>query len=170
MKVKYNLKAKKESSDEESSTFGNEDEEYTMAVRDFKKFFKRRGSGEKDDEKAKDETCLMAQASSKDDANGNEIDSASLFMAVDDFVSQRAMFLYKKQKEEFCSTNMEKISSPITKGPEFVSPSNKEKGGSNANNKPMEGGAANVTVMKTTIEKDESTIQKLDIVVEEHKG
>nr|GEV63487.1 retrovirus-related Pol polyprotein from transposon TNT 1-94 [Tanacetum cinerariifolium] len=37
------LKAKKESSDEECSTSGNEDEEYAMAVRDFKKFFKRRG-------------------------------------------------------------------------------------------------------------------------------
>ncbi|GKF86369.1 alpha/beta hydrolases superfamily protein, partial [Tanacetum coccineum] len=36
------LKAKKESSDEECSTFGSEDEEYAMAVRDFKKFFKRR--------------------------------------------------------------------------------------------------------------------------------
>nr|GEY46298.1 retrovirus-related Pol polyprotein from transposon TNT 1-94 [Tanacetum cinerariifolium] len=86
------LKAKKESSDEECSTFGSEDEEYAMAVRDFKKFFKRRGrfvrqpqndkkmfqrsrddkndigswsdSGEEDDEKVKDETCLIAQASS----------------------------------------------------------------------------------------------------------
>ncbi|GKC49291.1 hypothetical protein Tco_1072036 [Tanacetum coccineum] len=37
------LKAKKESSDEESSTSRSEDEEYAMAVRDFKKFFKRRG-------------------------------------------------------------------------------------------------------------------------------
>ncbi|GJV47745.1 retrovirus-related pol polyprotein from transposon TNT 1-94 [Tanacetum coccineum] len=37
------LKAKKESSDEECSTSGSEDEEYVMAVRDFKKFFKRRG-------------------------------------------------------------------------------------------------------------------------------
>ncbi|GKC51704.1 retrovirus-related pol polyprotein from transposon TNT 1-94 [Tanacetum coccineum] len=37
------LKAKKESSDEECSTFGSEDEEYAMVVRDFKKFFKRRG-------------------------------------------------------------------------------------------------------------------------------
>ncbi|GKE16461.1 hypothetical protein Tco_1424038, partial [Tanacetum coccineum] len=90
------LKAKKESSDEESLTFGSEDEEYVMAVRDFKKFFKRRGrcgnpnqligdcpkppndknqrafvrgfwsdSGEEDDEKAKDETCLMAHTSSE---------------------------------------------------------------------------------------------------------
>ncbi|GKA71151.1 retrovirus-related pol polyprotein from transposon TNT 1-94, partial [Tanacetum coccineum] len=120
------LKAKKESSDEECSTSGSEDEEYVMAVRDFKKYFKRRGrfvrqprndkktfqisrddkndksdrkcfrcgdpnhligecpkppkdknqrafivgswsnSVEKDDEKAKDETCLVAQASNED--------------------------------------------------------------------------------------------------------
>nr|GEX82524.1 copia protein [Tanacetum cinerariifolium] len=36
------LKAKKESSDEECSTSSSEDEEYAMAVRDFKKFFKTR--------------------------------------------------------------------------------------------------------------------------------
>nr|GEV89177.1 transposase, Ptta/En/Spm, transposase, Tnp1/En/Spm-like protein [Tanacetum cinerariifolium] len=36
------LKAKKESSDEQCSTSGREDEEYAIAVRDFKKFFKRR--------------------------------------------------------------------------------------------------------------------------------
>ncbi|GJW10275.1 retrovirus-related pol polyprotein from transposon TNT 1-94 [Tanacetum coccineum] len=78
------LKAKKESSDEECSTSGSEDEEYAMAVRDFKKFFKRRcrfvrqprndkktfqrscdDNGEEDDEKVKGETCLVAQASSE---------------------------------------------------------------------------------------------------------
>ncbi|GJW16445.1 hypothetical protein Tco_0020578 [Tanacetum coccineum] len=119
------LNAKKESSDEESSSSGIEDDEYAMAVRDFKKFFKRRGrfvrqpqndkktfqrsqddkngksdrkcfrcgdpnhligefptplrdknqracvrgswsdSDEEDDEKAKDEMCLIAQASSE---------------------------------------------------------------------------------------------------------
>ncbi|GJU54115.1 zf-CCHC domain-containing protein [Tanacetum coccineum] len=37
------LKARKESSNEECSTSKSEDEEYAMAVRDFKKFFKRRG-------------------------------------------------------------------------------------------------------------------------------
>ncbi|GJT07324.1 zf-CCHC domain-containing protein [Tanacetum coccineum] len=37
------LKARKESSDDDSSTPDSEDEEYAMAVRDFKKFFKRRG-------------------------------------------------------------------------------------------------------------------------------
>ncbi|GJU47685.1 hypothetical protein Tco_1217240 [Tanacetum coccineum] len=61
----FALKGKKESSDEESLTFRSEDEEYAMAVRDFKKFFKRRGSGEEDDEKAKDKTYLMAQVSSE---------------------------------------------------------------------------------------------------------
>ncbi|GJY32653.1 hypothetical protein Tco_0417122 [Tanacetum coccineum] len=63
----------------------SENEEYAMAVRDFKKFFKRReclkplrdnnqrafvrgswsDSGEEDDENVKDETCLKAQASSE---------------------------------------------------------------------------------------------------------
>ncbi|GJY45142.1 retrovirus-related pol polyprotein from transposon TNT 1-94 [Tanacetum coccineum] len=70
------LKAKKESSDEECSNSGSEDEEYAMAVRDFKKFFKRRGrfvrqprndkkTGEEDDEKVTDETCFVAHASSE---------------------------------------------------------------------------------------------------------
>ncbi|GJS54178.1 zf-CCHC domain-containing protein [Tanacetum coccineum] len=116
------LNAKKESSDKECSTSGRRDKEYAMTVRDFKKFFKRRGrfvrqprndkktfqrsrddkngkgdrkyfrcgnpnhligecpkppkdknqrafvggswsdSGEEDDEKIKDETCLVAHA------------------------------------------------------------------------------------------------------------
>ncbi|GJV43872.1 retrovirus-related pol polyprotein from transposon TNT 1-94 [Tanacetum coccineum] len=80
------LKAKKKSSDEECSTFESEDEEYAMAVKDFKKFFKRRecpkppkdknqrafvggswsDSGEEDDEKVNNKTCLVAQASSED--------------------------------------------------------------------------------------------------------
>nr|GFD34324.1 UBN2 domain-containing protein [Tanacetum cinerariifolium] len=37
------LKAKKDSSDDETSTSGRDDEEYAMAVRNFKKFFKRKG-------------------------------------------------------------------------------------------------------------------------------
>ncbi|GJW51949.1 zf-CCHC domain-containing protein [Tanacetum coccineum] len=121
----FALKVMKESSDEECLTSESEDEEYAMAVRDFKKFFKRRGrfvrqpqndkktfqrsrvdkndksdrkcfrcgdpnhligecpkppkdnnqrafvggswsdSGEEDDDKAKDETCLVAQASNE---------------------------------------------------------------------------------------------------------
>ncbi|GKA07036.1 hypothetical protein Tco_0686260 [Tanacetum coccineum] len=37
------LKARKESSDNDSSTSDSDNEEYAIAVRDFKKFFKRRG-------------------------------------------------------------------------------------------------------------------------------
>ncbi|GJX89699.1 retrovirus-related pol polyprotein from transposon TNT 1-94 [Tanacetum coccineum] len=95
------LKAKKESSDEECSTSGSEDEEYRQAVKTSRSSFKRRGrfrennsettkirskvvvirrndknqrafvecswsdSGEEDDEKVKDETCLVAHASSE---------------------------------------------------------------------------------------------------------
>nr|GEW00460.1 zf-CCHC domain-containing protein/UBN2 domain-containing protein [Tanacetum cinerariifolium] len=96
-KLIENLKAKKESSDEECLTFASEAEEYAMSVRDFKKFFKRRGrfarqprndkktfqksrddkngswsdSGEEDDEKVKEETCLVAQASSKKKASSD---------------------------------------------------------------------------------------------------
>ncbi|GJY81870.1 hypothetical protein Tco_0494621 [Tanacetum coccineum] len=84
------LKAKKESSDEESLTSVSQDEEYAMAVRYFKKIQKKRDpnnligecpkpprnknqkafvggswsdSGEDKEEKIKDKTCLMAQAS-----------------------------------------------------------------------------------------------------------
>ncbi|GKF19787.1 hypothetical protein Tco_0068425, partial [Tanacetum coccineum] len=69
-------KARKESSDDDSSTSESEDEEYDMAVRDFKKFCKRRGqfafiggswsdSDEDEEEKTKDEKCLMAKASNE---------------------------------------------------------------------------------------------------------
>ncbi|GKF25934.1 zf-CCHC domain-containing protein [Tanacetum coccineum] len=37
------LKAKKEFSDDETSTSGSDDEEYVMAIRNFKKFFRRKG-------------------------------------------------------------------------------------------------------------------------------
>ncbi|GJZ74241.1 hypothetical protein Tco_0638387, partial [Tanacetum coccineum] len=60
-----NLKAKKESSDEESSTSDSEDEEYAMAVRDFKKFFKRRGKLVR---QPRDERKSFQR--SKDDKNG----------------------------------------------------------------------------------------------------
>nr|GEV52168.1 UBN2 domain-containing protein [Tanacetum cinerariifolium] len=75
------LKVKREVSDEDSSSSDIEDEEYAMAVKEFKKFFKRRGrfppknsdqrafiggawsdNGEYEVEKTKDETCLVAQA------------------------------------------------------------------------------------------------------------
>ncbi|GJR60461.1 zf-CCHC domain-containing protein [Tanacetum coccineum] len=43
-KIKYHtLKAKKESSDDETSTSRSDDEEYAMTVRNFKNFFRRKG-------------------------------------------------------------------------------------------------------------------------------
>nr|GEY14248.1 transposase, Ptta/En/Spm, transposase, Tnp1/En/Spm-like protein [Tanacetum cinerariifolium] len=84
------LKAKRESSDEDSSTSDSKDEEYAMAVKEFKKFFKRRGrfarrprderksknqrafvggtwsdNDEDKEEKTSKETCLVAQASNE---------------------------------------------------------------------------------------------------------
>ncbi|GJS46812.1 zf-CCHC domain-containing protein [Tanacetum coccineum] len=65
------LKAKKESSDDETSTSRSDDEEYAMAVRNFKKFFRRKGkfvrqpreerksSRQRDEKKGKsDRTCF----------------------------------------------------------------------------------------------------------------
>ncbi|GJX86059.1 retrovirus-related pol polyprotein from transposon TNT 1-94 [Tanacetum coccineum] len=93
------LKAKKESSDEECLTSKSKDEEYAMAVRDFKKcgdpnhligeclnppkdknqraFVGGSGSdsGEEDGEKAKDDTCLVAQASNECRVTFSEYDS-----------------------------------------------------------------------------------------------
>ncbi|GKD63743.1 hypothetical protein Tco_1305851 [Tanacetum coccineum] len=63
------LKARKESSDDDSSTFDSEDQEYAMAVRDFKKFFKRRGrfvrqpyEERKSLQRNKDDTSKIAKA------------------------------------------------------------------------------------------------------------
>ncbi|GJU30861.1 copia protein [Tanacetum coccineum] len=59
------LKAKKESSDEECLNSDSEDKEYAMAVRDFKKFFKRRGRFVR---QPRDE--IKSFQRSKDDKNG----------------------------------------------------------------------------------------------------
>nr|GFB19405.1 hypothetical protein [Tanacetum cinerariifolium] len=77
------LKAKKESSDEECSTFRSEDEEYAMVMRRSKPSYWRMSkppkdknkiafvgcswsdSGEEDDEKVNNKTCLVAQTSSE---------------------------------------------------------------------------------------------------------
>ncbi|GKB84935.1 hypothetical protein Tco_0957207 [Tanacetum coccineum] len=65
------LKAKKESSDKESSTFDREDEEYAIAVRDFKIFFKRRGRFVR---QPRDETKSFQR--SKDDKNDKAKENA----------------------------------------------------------------------------------------------
>ncbi|GJR90346.1 ribonuclease H-like domain-containing protein [Tanacetum coccineum] len=101
----FALKAKRESSDEDSLTSDSKDEEYAMTVRVFKKFLKRRGrfiqiissknaqnyqeaiikeptsenrsdSDKEGKEKTKDEKCLMAEAS-------NEVSSKTEFFSDD---------------------------------------------------------------------------------------
>nr|GEV31645.1 UBN2 domain-containing protein [Tanacetum cinerariifolium] len=52
------LKAKKESSDEECSIFKSEDEEYAIAVRDFKNFFKKKREKVTATEESKDLTSV----------------------------------------------------------------------------------------------------------------
>nr|GEY06981.1 UBN2 domain-containing protein [Tanacetum cinerariifolium] len=60
------LKAKEELSDEDSLTFDSKDEEYAMAVRNFKFFLKDEvDSDEDEEEKTEDEKCLMAKASNE---------------------------------------------------------------------------------------------------------
>ncbi|GJU81501.1 retrovirus-related pol polyprotein from transposon TNT 1-94 [Tanacetum coccineum] len=67
------LKAKKESSDEDSSTSDSKDEEYATRRKKSPRSNNQRAfiggawsdSGEDEEEKAKDETCLVAQASNK---------------------------------------------------------------------------------------------------------
>nr|GEY74646.1 alpha/beta hydrolases superfamily protein [Tanacetum cinerariifolium] len=47
------LKANKESSDDETLTYGSDDEEYAMAVRNFKKLFRRKGKSVRQPRKEK---------------------------------------------------------------------------------------------------------------------
>nr|GFB59652.1 zf-CCHC domain-containing protein/DUF4219 domain-containing protein/UBN2 domain-containing protein [Tanacetum cinerariifolium] len=74
--------AKKESSDEECLTFGSEDEEYAMAVREFKKFFKRRGRFVRQPQNDK-----KTFQRSRDDKNvkviGNALDVATLIILLE---------------------------------------------------------------------------------------
>ncbi|GJR51211.1 zf-CCHC domain-containing protein [Tanacetum coccineum] len=109
------LKAKKESSDDDSSTSDSEDEEYAMAVTEFKNFFKRRGrfsprsnnqrafiggawsdSDEDEEEKAKDETCLVAQAS-------NEI-CLGINLEPDEWIKDSGCLKYMTGKRKLFST------------------------------------------------------------------
>ncbi|GKA47704.1 zf-CCHC domain-containing protein [Tanacetum coccineum] len=83
-RMSLTLKAKKESSDEECSTSRSEDEEYAMAVRDFKKFFKRRGRFVR--QPRNDKKTFQR---SRDDKNGNS--DRQCFRCGDD-----AYFILKK--------------------------------------------------------------------------
>nr|GFA22838.1 transposase, Ptta/En/Spm, transposase, Tnp1/En/Spm-like protein [Tanacetum cinerariifolium] len=84
------LKAKKESNDEECSSSISEDEEYAMAVKDFKKFFKRRGRlvrQHQNDKKTFQRSC--------DDKNGksdrNDLDADIRIILLENVQSHQKM-------------------------------------------------------------------------------
>nr|GEY73375.1 UBN2 domain-containing protein [Tanacetum cinerariifolium] len=54
------LKAKKESSDDETLTSGSDDKEYAMAIRNYKKFFRRKGLGFDSGKASTSETKTMS--------------------------------------------------------------------------------------------------------------
>ncbi|GKE41625.1 hypothetical protein Tco_1468909, partial [Tanacetum coccineum] len=84
------LKAKKESSDKECSTSGSEDEEYVMAVRDFKKFFKRRGRfvrQPQNDKKTSKESEMTKTARVK----GNVLDAAIQIISLENVQNHRIL-------------------------------------------------------------------------------
>ncbi|GJU32255.1 zf-CCHC domain-containing protein [Tanacetum coccineum] len=161
------LKAKKESSDEECSTSGSEDEEYAMAVRDFKKFFKRRGrfvrqprndkktfqrsrddkngkserkcfrcgdpnhligecpkpprdknqrafiggswsdSGEENDDKIQDETCLVAQAPNEVCSESSSIDDLALDNEYDKLCKMSLKIITKNKRLKATRNSLE---------------------------------------------------------------
>nr|GEU55318.1 UBN2 domain-containing protein [Tanacetum cinerariifolium] len=71
------LKARKEYSDDDSSTYDSEDEEYAMAVRDFKKFFKRRGRSVRQPHEER-----KSFQGNKDDKNGKKVKENALSVEI----------------------------------------------------------------------------------------
>ncbi|GJY47675.1 retrovirus-related pol polyprotein from transposon TNT 1-94, partial [Tanacetum coccineum] len=101
------LKAKKESSDEECSTFGCEDEEYAMAVRDFKKFFKR--------------SSLKEEVDSHQETRTNE----HLLEVLGAIAVKRMM---KRSKTRHCKVTFSEHDSEITKNGKVIGRGIRKKG------------------------------------------
>ncbi|GJU63867.1 retrovirus-related pol polyprotein from transposon TNT 1-94 [Tanacetum coccineum] len=91
------LKAKKESSDEECLTFESKDKEYAMAS----------DSGDEDDEKVNNKTCLLAQASSK---KNKEVDlecvKCHMLKIENENLKEEALKLTKFEKSTHCLNEM----------------------------------------------------------------
>ena len=69
------LKARVQSSDDDESSSDSDDEEYAMAVRDFKKFFRRRGKfvrQPKDEKKPSEKIVMIRKERLKENALGVE--------------------------------------------------------------------------------------------------
>ncbi|GJV02577.1 ribonuclease H-like domain-containing protein [Tanacetum coccineum] len=110
------LKAKKESSDEECSTSGSEDEEYAMAVRDFKKFFKRRGKDKKtfqrsrDDKNGKREEDMkrsILDMSCSTEAPKRNVEAIKSRFGGNDESKKMQKYILKQQFEGFSVSNSE---------------------------------------------------------------
>nr|GEW79968.1 hypothetical protein [Tanacetum cinerariifolium] len=82
------IQAKKESSDEECSTFGSEDEEYDMTVRDFKKFFKRRGTFERQARNDK-KTFKKAETTRTEKVKGSALDAETQIILLENVQNHR---------------------------------------------------------------------------------
>ncbi|GKF12731.1 hypothetical protein Tco_0050657, partial [Tanacetum coccineum] len=82
------LKAKKESSDKECSTSRSKDEEYAMAVRDFKKFFKRRGRFVRQPQNDK-KTSKGSKTTKTARVKGNVLDAAIQIISLENVQNHR---------------------------------------------------------------------------------
>ncbi|GKD56568.1 UBN2 domain-containing protein [Tanacetum coccineum] len=95
------LKDKKESSDEDCLTFGSEDEEYAMAIRDFKKFFKRRGRFVRQPQNDK-----KTFQRSRDDKNGKS-DKNALDAAPESSYWRMSKTTERQEPKSFCQRFLE---------------------------------------------------------------
>nr|GEW97237.1 zf-CCHC domain-containing protein/DUF4219 domain-containing protein/UBN2 domain-containing protein [Tanacetum cinerariifolium] len=103
-----NLKAKKESSNEECSTSGSKDEEYTMAVRDFKKFFKKRGRFVRQPQN--DKKTFQRSCDDKNDKNQRAFDGGSWSDSGeedDENVENKTCLVAQVSSEIFLGVNLE---------------------------------------------------------------
>ncbi|GJY32811.1 putative reverse transcriptase domain-containing protein [Tanacetum coccineum] len=101
------LKAKKESSDEECLTSGSEDEEYAMAVRDFKKFFKRRGRFVR--QPRNDKKTFQRSRDDKNDKNQRTLSEALEAIAVKKMMRRPSMLVWRPIKPNSASNHFEEI-------------------------------------------------------------
>ncbi|GJT12588.1 hypothetical protein Tco_0859630 [Tanacetum coccineum] len=84
----------KESNDEESSTSDSEDEEYAMAVRDFKKFFKRRGRFVR---QSRDERKSFQRSKDDENGGGDSVERAITTAASLDAAQDRNGYMWQSQ-------------------------------------------------------------------------
>ncbi|GJV22808.1 hypothetical protein Tco_1375503 [Tanacetum coccineum] len=83
------LKAKKESSDDETLTSKSNDEEYAMAIRNFKKFFRRKGKFVRQPREEKKSFRQRDEKKGKSDRKFLYADEPNLSLAIVQTISQQ---------------------------------------------------------------------------------